>query len=72
MAGEEHIGGEKLICDIGCIAQIKSTIKTKHFTVIGLTNLHGEPIFYVISVEDKEQLFDVWDGIDLSKDKFGY
>ena len=45
MTGDGHIVGVKLLCDKCCIAQRKSTIKAKHFTVIGLTNLLGKPIF---------------------------
>ena len=36
-----HIGGEKLLCEKGCISQRKATRKAKHFTV---TILLSEPI----------------------------
>ena len=45
MTYDGYIGGEKVICDKVCIAKIKSTIKSKHFTFIGITNLLGEPIY---------------------------
>ena len=69
MTGDGHIGGEKLICEKGCISQIKATRKTKHFTVIGLTNLLDDSICYIVIIEGKEQLFDIRAGICLSKDK---
>ena len=45
--------------------------ETKHFTVIGLTNLLGEPFFYIVIIEGKEKLFNIRAGIDFSKEKFG-
>ena len=44
----------------------------KHFTVIGLTKLLGEPICCIIIIECKEELFDIRSGNDLSKEKVGY
>ena len=58
-----------MLCDKGFIAQRKATIKAKHFTVIGLTNLLGEPIFCIVIIEGKEQLFGIWAGIDVCKEK---
>ena len=69
--GDGHIGGDKFICEKGCIEQRKTTIKLKHFIVIGLTNLLGEPICCILIIEGKEQCFYIWDGIDLSKEKVG-
>ena len=51
--GDGHIGGDKFICEKGCIEQRKTTIKLKHFIVIGLTNLLGEPIFCILIIEGK-------------------
>ena len=72
MTGDGHIVGEKLLCEKGCVSQRKETIKAKHFTVIRFTNLLGEHICCIIISEGKEQLVDIWVGIDLSKDKVGY
>ena len=69
--GDGHIVGEKFLCEKGCIAQIKATRKNKHFTVIGLTNLLGEPTCYVVIIEGKEKLFDIRNGIDLSNEIVG-
>ena len=53
MTVDGHIGVEKAICEKFCIAQIKATKKKKHFTVIGLKNLLGEPIFSILIIEGK-------------------
>ena len=50
MTGDGHIGGEKFLCEKGCIAQRKATKKSKHFTILGLTNLLGEPIFCIVTI----------------------
>ena len=50
MTGDGCIGGEKLICDKGCISQRKATRKVEHFTVIGITNLLGEPICCIVII----------------------
>ena len=71
MTGDIHIGGVKFLCEKYCITQIKPTQKTKHFTVIGLTNLLGEHIFLIVNIEGKEIFFDIRAGIDLSKEKVG-
>ena len=61
-----------MLCEKGCTEQRKETKKAKRFTVIGLTKLLCEPIFCILIIEGKEQLFDIWDGIYLSKEKVGY
>ena len=38
VTADGHIGGEKFICDEVFIAQIKTTRKEKHYTIIGLIN----------------------------------
>ena len=72
MTGDRHIGGEKVPCEKGCIAQIKSTKKVKHFTIIGITNLIGEPICCILIIEVKEEPIDIRASIDFYKEKFGY
>ena len=64
--GDGHIGGDKFLCEKGCIVQRKTTRKAKHFTVIGLTKLFGELIYCIEIIEGKEQWFDIWAGNDLS------
>ena len=70
MTGDGHLEGEKIVCEKGCISQRKVTRKSKCFTFIGITNLLGEPICCFLIIEGKEQVFDIWAGIDLSKEKF--
>ena len=60
-----------MISEKGCIAQRKATKKAKNFTVIGITNLLGEPICFIVIIEGKEELFDFRSGIYFSKDKVG-
>ena len=67
-----HIGGEKLLCEKGCIVQRKATKRAKHFTGIGITNLLVEPICCIVFIEGKEEFFDIMAGIDFSKEKVGY
>ena len=43
----------------------------KHFTVIGITNLLGEPICCILIIESKEELFGIRAGIYFSKNKVG-
>ena len=53
ITGDGHIGRNKLVCEKGCIAQIKPTIKNKRLEVIGLTKLLGEPICCIVIIEQK-------------------
>ena len=49
----------------------KWTKKAKHFTVIGLTNLLGENIYHILTIDGKEELFDIRAGIGFYKEKVG-
>ena len=71
MTSYGHIGGEKFLCEKGCIAKIKETKKSNHFTVIGITNLLGEHICFIVIIEGKEQYIAIKAGIGLSKEKVG-
>ena len=46
--GDGHIGGELLVCGKGMIPQKKINTKDKHFTLLGLTSLAGDPVMCVI------------------------
>ena len=46
--GDGHIGGENYVCGRGKVPQKKSSKKDKHFTLLGLTLLTGEPLMCVI------------------------
>ena len=71
MTGDGNTGGQKLLCERCCIAKIKATRKEKCFTVIGLTNLIGEPYCCIVIIEGKEEFFDIRYVIDFYKDKVG-
>ena len=45
--GNGHIGGKLLVCAKGMIPQEKNT-RDKHWTLLGLTALNGDPIMCVI------------------------
>ena len=49
-----HIGEEKFTCEKVCIAQRNTTRKAKHFTVIGIKKLLGEPICCIVIIKGKE------------------
>ena len=48
MKGDGHIGGEKYLCEPGVIPQQKASRADKHFTLLGLTLLTGEPLMCVV------------------------
>ena len=62
MAGDGHIGGEKMICEKGCIVQRKYK-KSKKFTVIGITTLIAEAIFCIVIIVGKKEPFYIRYGI---------
>ena len=64
MTGDGHIGGEKFLCEKGCISKRKVTRKAKNFTVIGITKLLGESICCILIIERKKRQFDTWAEID--------
>ena len=47
----------------------KEKKKVKKITVIGITNLLGEPICCIVIVEGKEELFGIRDDIDILRRK---
>ena len=71
MTGDGNIGGDKFLCRKVCNVQRTATRNERHFTVIGLTNLLDEPIFFILVAEGKEYWFDIRSRIDLSKEKIG-
>ena len=62
--GDGHIGGTKYVVPKGCEAQIKSSNKDKHFTVLGLTACTGEPVMCVIIFAGEKRDIQVEMGID--------
>ena len=61
--GDGHVGGKRLVCQKGCVPYKVTGKKDKHFTVMGFTNLAGEPILCVILITGKEDNFLVRTGI---------
>ena len=72
MTGDGHIVRKHCFSGKVIFVQRKPTIKVKHFTVIGITNLLGEPVCCIVIIEVREKMFDLWDVIDFSKEKVGY
>ena len=48
MKGDRHIDGEMYLCEPGVIPQQKLSRADKHFTLLGLTLLSGEPLMCVV------------------------
>ena len=48
MQGDGYIGGETFLCELGVIPQDKSSRNNKHFTLLGINLLSGEPIMCVV------------------------
>ena len=46
--GDGNKGGEKYITGKGMVPQLKSNAKDKHYTVLGLTALSGDPVMCVV------------------------
>ena len=63
MKGDGHVGGKKLVCERGCVPYETIGKKDKHFTVLGFTNLLGDPILCVIIITGKEEDLSVRLGI---------
>ena len=62
--GDGHIGGESYVFGRGKVPQNKSLKKDKHFTLLGLNLLTGEPLMCVIIFEGKQNCDMVEIGID--------
>ena len=43
-----HIGGQKFMCEVGAIPQMKVSTKDKHFTLLGFTTLSGEAVMCLL------------------------
>ena len=54
MMNDRHFRGKKFLTRKGDAAKINATRKSKRFTVLGITNLLGDPIMCVVIMEGKE------------------
>ena len=66
-----HVGGERMICEIGTRPQETISNKAHHFTVMGLTLLTGEPLLCVIIFSGKNRRDEVELGYDDTVPLFG-
>ena len=64
MMNDGHIGGMRFITRKGNNATLNCTKKSKKYTVLGLTNLLGQPIMCVVIFEEKERNPLLESGID--------
>ena len=69
--GDGHIGGELLICAKGMEPQKKINVKDKHFTLLGLTALNGDPVMCVIIFAGKREQAVVETGMDVFAEEEG-
>ena len=54
MTGDGHQGGQLLLCPKGTIPQQKISTRDKHFTLMGLTLLSGEPVMCILIIAGKK------------------
>ena len=66
-----HIGGQKFMCEVGAVPQLKVSTKDKHFTLLGFTNLKGEAVMCLLILAGVEQKFEVETGIDMTAPTYG-
>ena len=66
-----HVGGQKFMCEVGAIPQLKASIKDRHFTLLGFTALSGEPVMCLLILAGVEEKMEVEMGIDLIVPTFG-
>ena len=71
MKNDGHIGGQKYLCAKGAVPQQKASTKDKHFTLLGLTLLNGEPLMCVVIIQGTLEKSDYWAGIDILAEKIG-
>ena len=54
MKGDGHAGGELLLCASGTIPQQKISTRDKHFTLMPLTLLTGDPLMCILIISGKK------------------
>ena len=64
MMNDGFIGGKKFLCRTGDTAKMNATKKTRKFTLLGVTNMIGDPIMCVVIFEGKERNILMESGID--------
>ena len=66
-----HVGGQKFMCEVGAIPQIKVSTKDKHFTLMGFTSLSGEAVMCLLILTGVNEKVEVETGIDLTAPTYG-
>ena len=69
--GDGFVGGEKLLCERGTVVRQKISVKDKHYTVLGLTNLDGETIMCIVIIAGIKRSVLVETGLDVTADLVG-
>ena len=64
MKGDGHAGGELLLCASGTIPQQKISTRDKHFTLMPLTLLTGDPLMCILIISGKKPSAATEMGID--------
>ena len=54
MAGDGHVGGERYLCEKNSVPQQKTSTKDKHFTLLPLTLLTGQPLMCILIIAGKK------------------
>ena len=55
MSGDGHVGGQKLLCATDSVPQKKVSTNDRHFTVLPLTLLTGEPLMCILVLSGKRE-----------------
>ena len=69
--GDGAVGGEKFVCDRGTSPKEKCSSKSKHWTLIGLTSLIGDPVMCICIFSGLNKLPLVEMGMDIFAETVG-
>ena len=69
--GDGNNGGELHVCAKGMVPQQKASTKDKHFTLLGLTALNGDPVMCVVIFAGKRETKLYECGVDVFAEKVG-
>ena len=69
--GDGHVGGQLLLCETGKTPQVKISTRDKHYTIMGLATLTGEPVMCVVIFAGTKPNPLCKTGLDLSAETFG-
>ena len=69
--GDGHVGGELMVCEAGKTPQRKINTRSKHYTLLPITALNGEPVMCVIIFTGKKENALCETGLDLSAEFIG-